>query len=238
MATGCLYGLGLGPGDPELVTLKALRLLRTAPVVAYPAPEDGDSFARRIVAEWLQPSQREIAVRFPMRPGPLPAAIYDNAAAELAAVLDGGDDVAYLCQGDPLFYGSFAGILSRLAGRYKVTVVPGVSSLTACAAAAAVPLAQRDETVSVIPASLPEAALARCLATGDAAAVIKLGRHFAKLRRILADLGLLDHATYIERATLPNQRIAPLATIDPASVPYFAMALIPGRGPSKCQPPA
>src|SRR5438105_396469 len=105
MATGCLYGLGLGPGDPELMTLKALRLLRAAPVVAYPAPEHGDSFARRIVAEWLQPSQREIAVHFPMRPGPLPAMIYDNATAELAAVLDSGDDVAYLCQGDPLFYG-------------------------------------------------------------------------------------------------------------------------------------
>src|SRR5713226_1460143 len=140
MATGCLYGLGIGPGDPELVTLKALRLLRAAPVVAYPAPEDGDSFARRIVAEWLDQGQREIKIPFPMQPGPPPAAIYDRAAAELAAVMDGGEDIAYLCQGDPLFYGSFAGILMRLAARYRVTVVPGVSSLTACAAAASEPL--------------------------------------------------------------------------------------------------
>src|SRR5271169_6642364 len=120
MTTGRLYGLGLGPGDPELVTLKALRLLRAAPVVAYPAPDHGDSFARHIVAEWLDRGQREIAIRFPMRPGPLPAAIYETAAAQLAAVLDAGDDVAYLCQGDPLFYGSFAGILARLATRYTV----------------------------------------------------------------------------------------------------------------------
>src|SRR5712691_12813031 len=98
MTTGILYGLGLGPGDPELVTLKALRLLRAAPVVAYPAPETGDSFARRIVAAWLKPAQREIAIRFPMRPGPPPAVIYDDAAAALAAVLDAGDDIAYLCQ--------------------------------------------------------------------------------------------------------------------------------------------
>src|SRR5437763_14197081 len=153
MTTGRLFGLGLGPGDPELVTVKALRLLRAAPVVAYPAPEAGDSFARRIVAEWLRPEQREIAIRFPMRPGPLPAAIYDDAAARLAAVLDAGDDVAYLCQGDPLFYGSFAGILVRLARRYIVAVVPGVSSLTACAAMAGVPLGQRDEMLTVIPAS-------------------------------------------------------------------------------------
>src|SRR6266567_6740842 len=226
MPTGCLYGLGLGPGDPELVTLKALRLLRGAPVVAYPAPEDGDSFARQIVTEWLDRGQREIAIRFPMRPGPPPAAIYQAAAAQLAAILDAGDDIAYLCQGDPLFYGSFAGILTRLAARYRVAVVPGVSSLTACAAAASEPLVQRDETLSVIPASLPEDELAARLAQADAAVIIKLGRHFAKLRRVLARLGLLDGALYVERASLPNQRVAALATIDPASVPYFATALV------------
>jgi precorrin-2/cobalt-factor-2 C20-methyltransferase len=226
MTTGQLYGLGLGPGDPELVTLKALRLLRAAPVVAYPAPEDGESFARTIVAEWLDRGQREIRIRFPMRPGPPPAAIYEAAAAQLAAVMDGGNDIAYLCQGDPLFYGSFAGILTRLAARYTVTVVPGVSSLTACAAAASEPLVQRDETLSVIPATLPEDELAARLAQAEFAAIIKLGRHFAKLRRVLARLGMLDGALYVERASLPNQLVAPLVTIDPASVPYFGTALV------------
>ena len=226
MPTGCLYGLGLGPGDPELVTLKALRLLRAAPVVAYPAPEDGDSFARHIVAEWLDRGQREIAIRFPMRPGPLPAAIYEAAAAQLAAVMDAGDDIAYLCQGDPLFYGSFAGILTRLAARYTVTVVPGVSSLTACAAVASTPLVQRDEILSVIPASLPEDQLAARLTQVESAAIIKLGRYFAKVRRILARLGMLEGALYVERASLPNQRVFALATVDPASVPYFATALV------------
>jgi precorrin-2/cobalt-factor-2 C20-methyltransferase len=226
MTTGRLYGLGIGPGDPELVTLKALRLLRAAAVVAYPAPEEGDSFARGIAAEWLDQGQREIRVRFPMRPGKPPEAIYDAAAKEFAAVLDAGDDIAYLCQGDPLFYGSFAGILTRLAARYTITVVPGVSSLTACAAAALMPLVQRDGTLSVIPASLPEDELAGRLIQVDAAAIIKLGRHFPKLRRVLSRLGLLAGAIYVERASLPNQRVAPLATIDPASVPYFATALV------------
>jgi len=224
--TGQLYGIGVGPGDPELLTLKALRLLRAAPVIAYPAPEIGASFARGIVAQWLDAGKREIAIRFPMRPGPPPEAIYDEAAARLAAVLDEGDDVAFLCQGDPLFYGSFAGIYLRLAPRYKVTIVPGVSSLTACAAAAGLPLVQRDLTLSVIPATLTEDELARRLAASEMAAVIKIGRHFAKLRRVLDELGLLDNAVYVERATLPNQRIAPLAEIDPATVPYFAMALV------------
>jgi precorrin-2/cobalt-factor-2 C20-methyltransferase len=217
MTTGHLYGLGVGPGDPELLTLKALRLLRAAPVVAYPAPDSGDSFARGIVAEWLDHGQREIAIRFPMRPGPPPEALYDEATARLAALLDGGNDIAFLCQGDPLFYGSFAGILRRLVPRYRVTVVPGVSSLTACTAAAGLPLAQRDDTLTVVPATLAE---------NEAAAVIKLGRHFVKLRRVLVGLGLLDRAVYIERASLPSQRIEPLAQVDPASVPYFATALV------------
>src|SRR6266853_2120095 len=185
MGRGILYGIGVGPGDPELLTLKGLRLLQAAPVVAYSAPETGASFARGIVAQWLDRGQREIAIRFPMRPGPPPAAIYDEAAAELAAVLDLGDDVAFLCQGDPLFYGSFAGIYTRLAPRYPVSVVPGVSSLTACAAAAGLPLIQRDATLSVIPATLAEDELTRRLAESEVAAVIKIGSHFAKLRRVL-----------------------------------------------------
>ena len=226
MPAGKLYGLGMGPGDPELVTLKALRLLRAADVIAYPAPETGDSFARGIAAEWLDRSQEEIVIRFPMRPGPPPSGIYEAAAARLAAVLDRGDDVAFLCQGDPLFYSSFAGIMTRLSPRYPVTVVPGVSSLTACAAAAGLPLAQRDDALTVVPATLDEAALTRRLAEAEVAAVIKLGRHFAKLRRVAERLGMLDGAVYVEHASLPDQRILAMTEVDPADVPYFAMALL------------
>jgi precorrin-2/cobalt-factor-2 C20-methyltransferase len=224
--SGQLFGLGLGPGDPELVTLKALRLLRAAAVIAYPAPTGGASFARSIVAEWIVPAQREIAIDFPMRPGPPPADIYHTAAATIAGELDRGRDVAFLCQGDPFFYGSFAAIFTRLAPRYRVTVVPGVSSLVACAAAAATPLVQRDETVTVIPATLPEADIARRLAACDSAAIIKLGRHAGKVRRILGELGLIDGAVYVERASQERERVARFAEIDPASVPYFAMALV------------
>src|SRR5271166_6097244 len=175
---GTLFGIGVGPGDPELVTLKALRLLRGAPVVAYPAPEHGESFALSIVASWLPAGQREIAIRIPMRPGPPPDAIYDAAAAQLAAELDRGIDVALLCQGDPMFYGSFAHIWTRLAGRYPIEIVPGISSLTACAAAASAPLVFREETLTVLPASLDEAEITRRVAEPGAVAIIKLGRNF------------------------------------------------------------
>jgi precorrin-2/cobalt-factor-2 C20-methyltransferase len=224
--TGQLFGLGLGPGDPELVTLKALRLLRAAAIVVYPAPKGGDSFARSIVAEWITPVQREIAIPFPMRPGPPPAELYDTAAATIAGELDQGHDIAFLCQGDPFFYGSFAAIFTRLAPRYPVTIVPGVSSLVACAAAAGAPLVQRDETVTVIPATLPEPDLVRRLADCDSAAIIKLGRHAGKVRGVLATLGLLDDAIYVERASQTRERVARFAEIDPANVPYFAMALV------------
>jgi precorrin-2/cobalt-factor-2 C20-methyltransferase len=230
-ARGRLFGLGVGPGDPELLTLKALRLLREAQVIAYAAPEHGDSFARSIVASWIEGHQREIAIRFPMRPGPPPKAIYDDAAAALAADLERGHDVALLCQGDPFFYGSFINVFTRLAGRYRVEVVPGVSSLTASAAAAALPLVSRDETLAVIPATLDEAELARRLGEADATAIVKLGRHVAKVRRVLDRLGLIDGAVFIEHATLADQRIAPLARVDSKNARYFSMALVTRSSP-------
>ena len=211
--SGRLYGLGVGPGDPELLSLQALRLLRAVPVVAYPAPENGDSFARSIVAAWIEGHQCEIAIRFPMRPGPPPVEIYDGAAAELAAQLDAGHDVALLCQGDPLFYGSFV-------------IVPGISSVTACAAAAEIPLLSRDDTLAVIPATLDEDQIAGRLAASDTAAIVKIGRHIAKVRQVLDRLGLLDRAAYIEHATLPTQRVAPFASIHRDLAPYFSMVLV------------
>ena len=228
---GRLYALGVGPGDPELLTLKALRLLRAVPVVAYPAPEHGDSFARSIVAAWIEDHQREIAICIPMRPGSPPAEVYDAAAEQLAAELESGCDVALLCQGDPLFYGSFINLFTRLAAHW-IEIVPGVSSLTACAAAAAVPLVSRNGTLAVIPATLEEDQIAARLAVCDSAAIIKLGRQMVKVQRVLRRLGLLDGAVYVEHATLPTRRVAPLASIEPDQAPYFSMALITMSGRS------
>jgi precorrin-2/cobalt-factor-2 C20-methyltransferase len=230
MATGTVYGIGVGPGDPELVTLKALRILRAAPVIAYPAPLEGDSFARSIVGQFLNGGQREITIRVPMLPERFPAQdVYDRAAREIAAESAAGRDVAILCQGDPFFYGSFMYLFARLAARCRVEIVPGVSSLTACAAVGGLPLAAREETLTVIPATLDETSLERRLASVEAAAIIKLGRHFAKVRDVLCRLGLAERAHYIERASLPNQRILKLAEVDAAGVPYFAMILLRGR---------
>ena len=229
--TGAIRGLGIGPGDPELITLKALRLLRAADLVVYPATETGASLTRDIVAPWLDGGQEEMAVRTPMTAARFPArAVYDRAADAIAARAGAGADVAVLCEGDPFLYGSFLYLFARLSERATVEAVPGVSSLTACAARLGAPLAARNDVLSVIPAGLEDADLARRLDAADAAAIVKVGRHFARLRRLLEALGLAGRARYVERATLPNERTAPLAAIDPASVPYFSMVLVHKRG--------
>lgn len=229
--SGTLYGLGVGPGDPELITLKALRLLRRAPIVSYPAPLDGPSFARQVVAQWLSPAQIEIAIRVPMEAARFPAQeVYDRAARDLAAHLSAGRDVAMLCQGDPFFYGSFMYLFGRLGEHFPVEIVPGVSSLTAAAAAAHWPLAARDDVLTVLPATLPEETLERRLAETDAAAIIKLGRHSAKIRQILDRQGLTKDAVYVERASLSTERVLPLSALDTAATPYFSMILVHRRG--------
>lgn len=229
-APGTLRGLGLGPGDPELLTLKALRLLRAAPVVAYPAPAGGASFARSIVAEFLAPTQLELRVEVPMDPDPRHAlAAYETGAAAIAEHLAAGRDVALLCQGDPFFYGSFMYLFGLLARRFAVEVVPGVSSVMAAAAATGIPLVCRDDVMTIVPATLPGDELAARLGAASGIAILKLGRHFAKVRDVLDRLGLLDQARYVERASLPQQRLLPVREVDPASVPYFSMILVHRR---------
>ncbi len=228
---GTVYGIGVGPGDPDLITVKAQRLLREAPVIAYPAPPEGESLARRIAAPHISHGKTEIAIRMPLDRRNFPAPeIYDRAAEEIGGHLAAGRDVAVLCEGDPFFYGSFMYLFARLARDWPVEVVPGVSSLTAASAMLAAPLAARDDVLMVLPATLDEAELRVRLAETQAAAIIKLGRHFAKVKRILDRLGLAAHARYIEHATMDGQRILALDEVEADTVPYFSMILVHRRG--------
>ncbi|WP_068112835.1 precorrin-2 C(20)-methyltransferase [Tropicimonas marinistellae] len=227
--SGTLYGLGLGPGDPELMTLKAHRLISTAEVIAYPAPDSGDSFARSIAASFIPVGAREIPIVIPMRSARFPAQeVYDAAAGEIAAVLETGGDVVVLCEGDPFFYGSFMYLFARLADRFPTEVVPGVSSLCAVTAAAGLPLIARDEVLTVLPATLPAAELEAQIRKSNAVAIMKLGRHFAKVRSMLDGLGLGERAVFVSHASLPEQNVCPLSRA-PETVPYFSMVVLPGR---------
>lgn len=224
--TGVLYGVGLGPGAPDLITLRAARLIGAARVLAYPTLAGADSFARAIAADLIAPDAREIVVDLPMSTDRAPAqAAYDRGAEEIALALDAGDDVVVLCEGDPFFYGSFMYLFARLSPRYRVEVVPGVTSVTACAARAGLPLVARNERLTVLPGPLPEAELRLRIAEAESVVIMKVGRHLPRIRAVIADLGLMGRAVYVERATLPSEVILPLADA-PDVAPYFSMILM------------
>ncbi|MGW0022524.1 precorrin-2 C(20)-methyltransferase [Rhodococcus sp. NPDC003382] len=237
MSTGRLYGVGLGPGDPELITRKAARLIGEADVIAYHSGTHGRSIARSIAAELIPDGALEEPLVYPVttgttdHPGGYDGAIadfYDDCAGRLAAHLDAGRIVVVLCEGDPLFYGSYMYLHDRLSEQYAAEVVPGVTSFSAAAAAAAEPLVRRTDVLTILPGTLPEPELARRLADTDGAVIMKLGRTFPAVRNALAQAGRLDDAVYVERASMGGQRIAPAAEVDPDAVPYFSVILAPG----------
>ncbi|MCE2664938.1 MAG: precorrin-2 C(20)-methyltransferase [Microcystis sp. M53603_WE2] len=226
---GKLYGLGIGPGDPELLTLKAHRILTTVPVIAYPTLESGKVLARAIVSDFIRPEQIEIPMPLPFSVERSSQPHYDIAAENIAEQLNLGLDVAVLCVGDPMLYGTFMYIFNRLCDRFSIEVVPGISSVMASAAMLGVPITYRNDVFSIMPATLEAEILRDRLVFIDAAAIIKLGRHFAKVRDILDELGLLERALYIERATLPNQQIIPITEVDPEAATYWSLILIPSK---------
>ena len=223
---GTLYGVGLGPGDPDLMTMRAARLISEAQVIAYPTLAGGASFARSIAEDLIEANTQEIVMDVPMSVEREPAQLaYDKGAAEIAAVLEAGQDVVCLCEGDPFFYGSFMYIFARLSESFQVEVVPGVTSVTACAARAGMPLAARNERLTILPGPLPEDELRTRIEGAESVVVMKVGRHLSKIRDVVSELGLLSAAVYVERATLEAERVLPLAKApDPA--PYFSMILI------------
>jgi precorrin-2 C20-methyltransferase/precorrin-3B C17-methyltransferase len=231
---GRLYGVGVGPGDPELLTVKAKRLIEGADVVAYPVARRGRGVARGVAAPYLS-GQVELALVYPVtteesnHPEGYDGALrdfYDESAARIAEHLDAGRDVAVLCEGDPFFYGSYMYLHERLAARYPTEVVPGVTSFSAAAAAAGTPLAKRDDVLTILPGTLPPDVLAARLQTSDAAVVLKLGRTFGGVREAAGRAGVAERGIYVERASSPNERIAPLGEVD-ERVPYMSLVLVP-----------
>src|SRR4051794_5193511 len=237
MMTGRLYGVGLGPGDPELMTVKAARLIGAADVVAYHCGTHGRSIARAIAAHLLPDKVIEEALIYPAttkRPdhaGGYQGAMsdfYDESAERLAVHLRAGRSVVVLCEGDPLFYGSYMYLHDRLARLFPTEVVPGVTSVSAAAAATGKPLVRHEDVLTILPGTLPAPEIARRLTDTQGAAILKLGRTFPAVRAALAEAGRLDDAWYVERASTDEQAVIPVAEVDPAAVPYFSVVIVPG----------
>ena len=236
---GRLYGVGVGPGDPELMTLKAARLLAQAPVMAYFCKKGRRGHGRTIVEGYLKAGVIEEELAYPMTTEASPeegaycealTGFYDEGAARLAAHLTAGRDVVVISEGDPFFYGSFMPIFHRLAPRFDCEIVPGVTGMSGCWTRARTPITYGDDVLTVLPGTLGADILKRKLAEADAAVIMKLGRNFAKVRGVLAELGLAERAIYVERGTMAGEKVMALPPADYEGAPYFAMILVPGRG--------
>ncbi len=236
--TGTLWGVGLGPGDPELVTVKAARVIGSADVVAYHSARHGRSIARSIAEPYLRAGQIEEHLVYPVttettdHPGGYAGAMedfYRESAERIAAHLTAGRDVALLAEGDPLFYSSYMHMHTRLTERFEAVIVPGVTSVSAASAAVATPLVQGDQVLTILPGTLPADELERRLCDTDAAVILKLGRSYPVVREALSAAGRLDETFYVERASTAKQRVLPAADVDGESVPYFALAMLAGR---------
>lgn len=242
-SAGKLWGVGIGPGDPELVTVKAARVIGDADVVAFHSAKHGRSISRGVAAAYMRANQIEEHLVYPVttettdHPGGYQGAIdefYEQAAERLAAHLSAGRSVVLLAEGDPLFYSSYMHMHKRLVDRFEVEIVPGVTSVSAASAALRTPLVERDEVFTVIPGTLPVDELARRLRNTDSAAIMKLGRTFPTVVRALKDSGRFDEARYVERASTPNQRVLDVSAVDADDVPYFSIAIVPS--PSNSPP--
>ena len=237
MSAGKLIGVGVGPGDPELMTLKAMRALGEADVIAHFAKAGNDSHSRAIAAQHLRAEVIELPLLYPVTTE-LPkdsdgyrdaiGDFYDGAANEIAAHLDAGRIVAVICEGDPLFYGSYMHLHTRLASRFSAEIVAGVTGMSGCWSAVGAPIAQGDDVFTVLPGTLPEDELERRLRDADAAVIMKLGRNLPKVRRALARSGHLARAMYVERGTMKDAVVKRLADKADDCAPYFAIVLVPG----------
>lgn len=237
--SGRFYGVGIGPGDPELITLKAARLIAEADVIAYHAGTGKQSMARSIAAVLIPEGVIEEELRYPVTTGFTDhprgyygalADFYDECSQRLETHLAAGRIVVVLAVGDPLFFGSFMYVHDRLSPHYRTEVVPGITSLSAATAAVATGLCRHEDTLTVLPGTLPVPELARRLADTDAAIIMKLGRTFAGVREALRQAGLLERAVYVERASGAGQVVLPAAEVDAGRVPYMSLVVVPGEG--------
>jgi precorrin-2/cobalt-factor-2 C20-methyltransferase len=238
-SSGCLFGVGLGPGDPDFVTVKAMKILSSVPIVASFAKKGASGRARAILDRWVSSNCRHLPLVYPVTTelhfcDPAYVAqlhdCYKDAAGSIAAHLLARQDVALVCEGDPLFYGSFIHLYFRLKDRFRIEIIPGVTGISGCWSAAKTPIAWGDDVLSVLPGTLGLAALVRHLGTSDAVVIIKIGANLAKIRTAIEEAGRLSAALYVEHGTSEAQTIIPLGDKTDGRAPYFSSILIPGQG--------
>ena len=235
---GRIICCGLGPGDPDLISVRADRIIRAATHVAYFRKRGRKGQARQIVEGMLGANVREYPMEYPVTTElafdsedyvRLLAEFYDAWADRLERVAR-ESDIVVLCEGDPFFYGSFMHLYARLQGHVGIDVIAGIPGMAGCWNAVGQPIALGDDVMTVLTGTLPEAELIARASNSDALVIMKTGRNLAKVRRALQAAGRLDEAWLIERGTMPGEKVARLKDVDTAECPYFSIVLVHGRG--------
>lgn len=227
---------GLGPGDPDLISVKSDRAIRAGQNIAYFRKAGKRGQARQIVEGMLRADAVELAMEYPVTTeipfnspeyNDILARFYDEWAARLAAM---PGEVIVLCEGDPFFYGSFMHLYIRLQGKVEIEVIPGITGMTGCWNATGQPITWGDDVMTILMATLPEEDLVRHMGQSDALVIMKTGRNLPKVRRALEKAGRLEAAWLVERGTMPKQRVMKLADLHDSDTPYFAIVLVHGHG--------
>lgn len=239
MRGGTVYGTGLGPGDPDLMSVRADKLVRRTRHVAYFRKAGRAGRARGIVNGMLRDDVVEFAMEYPVtteiplsdpRYNDILSAFYGDCVAHLKALVAAGEDVVVLCEGDPFFYGSFMHLYTRLRGEVPVQVVPAITGMSAAWTATGEPITWGDDVLSVLMATLPEDELAARMADADALVVMKIGRNMPRVRAALEKAGKLDRAWLVECASMDGQAVMKLTDADERVSPYFSIVMVHGQG--------
>ncbi len=231
-AWGRLYGIGVGPGDPELLTLKAHRILQQVPLVCVPqATTSEDSFALGIVRKFLDPDDQEIMrIIFPTNNERGASEVWRSAAFRIAERLKEGQDVAFITEGDPMLYSTFSYVLKNIRADYPsvpVEIVPGVSSVMAAAASAEAPLVTHGQSLAVLPASYGIGGLREVIANHDTVVLMKVNRAMIKALTELDNLGLAGKSVYIKRATTEREQVVyDLKQLADDDLDYFSLLIV------------
>lgn len=237
--TGTIYGVGLGPGDPDLLSVKADRLVRNARHVAFFRKAGREGQSRKIAAPLMHGNAIEFAMEYPVtteipladpRYNEILSAFYADCAAHLRALAESGEDVVVLCEGDPFFYGSFMHMYTRLNEVVPVDVVPAITGMSGAWTATGQPITWGDDVLTVLMGTLPEDELTRRMADTDALVVMKIGRNINKVRAALRAAGKYDAAWLVEFAQMPNQTVQKLADAGDKVTPYFSIIVVHGQG--------
>ena len=239
MSNGTIYGVGVGPGDPDLISLKAYNIIKKAKCIAYFKKKEKNGIAYGIIKQYLKKNIFEIVMPYPITTEisflsleykKVLSDFYDDCCKRILSEINQNSDVIILCEGDPFFYGSFMHIHTRLYNKTKIIVVPGITGMSAAWTATNLPITWGDDILTVIMGTMEKKEIIKRIQNSDALVFMKIGKHFQKICQILKELSLFDCAYLVENASMLNEKVRKLKEVQETSLPYFSIIIIHGNG--------